>query len=378
MTRKQSALVHAALDRFALELPCWAFGDAGGRARHDAAAIDLNDALADAGEVHRLTGCCPAVALDAQRDLEAGADPALVARLASRQGLRIASVRLRQRTPEECLRSIRLGQEAGAHAVWLRVGDGAPLPGREVLAPRKDRLDHDLRAFHRRLASSQTLLVECGPFGPSASRPEAADWGIACVLAHKAGPRAKVLVDTGHQAVGQNIARVVSFLLEDGKLGGIRFDDRRYAEDTTLGAVQPYRAFRIFHEVLAFGDERGSPADPAYTVEAPHEDGPRTEAVLQAVLLTQELFAKAALVDHVGRRDAHARRDPVAADRTLQEAFFADLGAVLAEWRQRRGLPADPLGEHRRSGYELRAASARRRRREDLHLAQAGVYPAAG
>ncbi len=64
-----------------------------------------------------------------------------------------------------------------------------------------------------------------------------------------AGPQARVLVDTGHHYASQNIEQIVAWLLHTGLLGGFHFNDRRYADDDlTLGSIDPYQIFRIFHE----------------------------------------------------------------------------------------------------------------------------------
>ena len=57
---------------------------------------------------------------------------------------------------------------------------------------------------------------------------------------------------------------------------------------------------------------------------------------------------------------AQARHDVVGAELELKQAFFADNGPALQSWRRRHQLPADPLAEHRRSGYEWVAATERR------------------
>jgi len=59
---------------------------------------------------------------------------------------------------------------------------------------------------------------------------------MAYVVAKEVGPQAKVLVDTGHHYVTQNIEQIVAWLLDEGMLGGFHFNDRRYADDDlTLG-----------------------------------------------------------------------------------------------------------------------------------------------
>jgi L-rhamnose isomerase/sugar isomerase len=62
------------------------------------------------------------------------------------------------------------------------------------------------------------------------------------------------------------------------------------------------------------------------------------------------------------------------AELTLKKAFFTDVGPALAKWRKANGLPADPLIEHRRSGYEKKAAADRRARRKALGISRGGSF----
>jgi len=398
MTKKQLAAVHSALDAFEIEIPSWGFSDTGtrfGKYFQDAAAIDLNDKLADAGHVNRLTGCCPTVAVHVQWDFEPGADPRAVARLARSHGVRIGSInpnlfqdqeykwgsfgnrdpKVRQKALAHCKRSIKIGQELGSEYVALWFADGTSYPGQANLRDRKKRFESGLQACSRALGKGQTLLVEYKPFEPAFYATDIADWGMAYVLAKKAGPRAKVLVDTGHHYPGQNVEQIVAFLLDEGMLGGFHFNDRRYADDDlTFGSIDPYQAFRIFHEIHSFAADRGGLPAIAYMIDQSHNEKPKIEATIQTVVMAQELFAKAALVDQAALRAAQNRDDVVTAELLLKQAFFGDVGPAIAAWRRRRGLPADPLAEHRRSGYAVRAASDRRRRREELHLTRGGSY----
>ena len=70
-----------------------------------------------------------------------------------------------------------------------------------------------------------------------------------------------MLVDTGHHYQAQNIEQIVAWLLDVDMLGGFHFNDRRYADDDlTLGSIDPYQVFRIFHEIRHFdGRPAGAP-----------------------------------------------------------------------------------------------------------------------
>jgi len=158
-------------------------------------------------------------------------------------------------------------------------------------------------------------------------------------------------------------------------LGGFHFNDRRYADDDlTLGSIDPYQIFRIFHEIQLYGADAGGLPEIAYMIDQCHNLKPKIEAMIQTVVMAQELWAKAALVDHAKLRKAQVKGDIVTAELCLKEAFFTDIGPALATWRKRRKLAPDPLTEHRRSGYEKAAAKERRARRQALGLVQGGSF----
>ena len=105
------------------------------------------------------------------------------------------------------------------------------------------------------------MLIEYKPFEPFFYHTDIADWGMALLLAKAAGPQAKVLVDTGHHYQAQNIEQIVAWLLRADMLGGFHFNDRRYADDDlTLGSIDPYQVFRIFHEIRNYEWETGAPS----------------------------------------------------------------------------------------------------------------------
>ena len=65
------------LCRFSVELPSWGFSNTGtrfGKYLQDAAAVDLEDKLADAGIVNKFTGAAPSVAVHALWDFPNGFD----------------------------------------------------------------------------------------------------------------------------------------------------------------------------------------------------------------------------------------------------------------------------------------------------------------
>ncbi len=398
MNSAQLRRARAALDSFAVETPSWGFADTGtrfGKFFQDAAAIDLGDKLADAGHVHALTGCCPTVAVHVLWDFKPGEDPKKVARLARKHGVKIGAINpnlfqdqcykwgsfghndpaVRARALQHCVDSIAIGKAVNSEYLSLWFADGTNYPGQGSIRERKGYFTEALRACHQKLAPWQTMLIEYKPFEPAFYATDIADWGMALLLAKKAGPRAKVLVDTGHHYNAQNIEQIVAWLLDEDMLGGFHFNDRRYADDDlTLGSIDPYQIFRIFHEIHFFASDRGRMPKIAYMIDQCHNEKPKIEATIQTVVMAQELFAKAAIVDHDALRRAQAKNNVVDAELILKHAFFTDVSPAIASWRRANKLPANPLVEHRRSGYAKAAATDRKRRRKELGLTQGGSF----
>ena len=186
---------------------------------------------------------------------------------------------------------------------------------------------------------------------------------MAFLLARHACPQAVVLVDTGHHYQAQNIEQIVAWLLHHDMMGGFHFNDRRYADDDlTLGSIDPYQIFRIFHEIHTFEWEKGARSEIAFMVDQSHNLKGKMEAMIQTVCTAQELYAKAALVDHARLARLQDDCSLVDAEETLRGAFWVDVRPVIQEWRTSHGLPKDPMKAFRESGYLERITAERRER----------------
>ena len=375
--------VLAALDRFKIELPSWGFADTGtrfGKFPQDAAAATLDDKLHDAGLVHKLTGACPTVAVHVLWDFDDPADPASAEKtvqVAEGHGVRIGSINpnlfqepiyklgsfcspdadARAAAMKHTLDSVALGTAVGSKHLAMWLADGTNYPGQDNLRRRFSDLKAAYRELHDHMKDKwpgSTLLVEYKPFEPAFYHTDVADWGTSLLLCQHAGENAKVLVDTGHHLPGCNIEQIVALLLAEGRLGGFHFNDRKYADDDlTLGSIDPYAVFRIFHEIAQFEfDTQAEPgaADIAYMVDQSHNLKPKLEAMVQTVCEAQKLFAKAQLVDRKALADAQGKGDITAAEGLLKAAFDTDVRPLLERWRKAHDLPTDPLAELRHSG----------------------------
>ena len=366
--------IWAALDGFRIEVPSWGFANTGtrfGKFTQPGAATTIEEKFADAAQVNKLTGASPTVALHVLWDLPNGkGDVAEIKRLEGRFGIRAGSINpnlfqaqeykygslcnpsaeIRGNALAHMLDSVEIGRELGSRDVSLWLADGSNYPGTQSIRKRIGWLEEILAATHAALGDDQRLLIEYKPFEPAFYHTDIADWGMAHELARRAGPKAKVLVDTGHHLQGTNIEQIVAWLLHCDALGGFHFNDRKYADDDlTLGSIDPYQVFRIFHEILS----SNSPAVKgiAYMIDQSHNLKGKVEAMVQTVVMAQELFAKAALVDQEKLAALQQSCDLVAAEELFRGAFWTDVRPAVKEWREARKLPAEPLAALRESGY---------------------------
>ena len=377
----------ALLDAFAIEVPSWGFADTGtrfGKFPQAAAASTIEEKIEDAARVQALTGACPTMAVHVLWDFKPDADPRAVAQMAEQHGIRIGSINpnlfqnpeykfgsccspdpaARQMATAHVLDSIKIGEATDSSLLSLWLADGINYPGQDDLIARKQRLESALMDWHDAMPQSMTMLCEYKPFEPAFYATDIADWGMASHLARKAGPRAKVLVDTGHHLPGANIEQIVAWLLDEELLGGFHFNDRKYADDDlTLGSIDPYAVFRIFHEIRNAAARGVDVGQIAYMIDQSHNLKPKMEAMIQSVVTAQELYLKACLVDREQLADYQKKRDIVGAEECLRGAFFADVSPILRAWREENGLPVDPLAEYRGSDYADERARERSARR---------------
>jgi L-rhamnose isomerase/sugar isomerase len=372
-----------ALDSFQIEIPSWGFANTGtrfGKYLQAAAASTIEEKFADAAEVNRLTGVTPTLALHVLWDLPNGVhDVAEVKELERRFGLRAGSINpnlfedqeykfgslcnpsaeIRARAVQHMLDSIEIARQLGSRDISLWLPDGSNYPGTQSIRKRIAWLEESLSDVHAHLAPGQRLLIEYKPFEPAFYHTDIADWGMSSHLARLAGPQARVLVDTGHHYSSQNIEQIVAWLLHTGLLGGFHFNDRRYADDDlTLGSIDPYQVFRIFHELHCARTE-GLPHAVAFMIDQSHNLKGKIEATVQTVVTAQELWLKAALIDREQLAALHQSCDLVAAEELFRGAFWRDVRPQAAAWRESRSLPADPLAALHTGGYVERIARER-------------------
>lgn len=373
--------VKAALKGQRIETPSWGYGDSGTRFKvfpQAGAARTPYEKIADAAQVHKFTGICPSVALhipwdkvDDYKDLR---------RYAEGLGLRLGAINpnlfqeneyklgslanpdpgIRRQAIKHVLECTRIAQETGSTVISLWLADGTNYPGQDNIRARKHRLYESLRQIYESLPASQRLLVEYKFYEPAFYLTDLPDWGTAYSLTLKLGQRAQVLVDLGHHPQGTNIEQIVAFLIDEGKLGGFHFNNRKYGDDDlTVGSINPYELFLIFNELIDGERDPSVDMDVAYMIDQSNNLKPKIEDTIQSVLHIQEAYAKALLVQRDKLAEAQQSGDIVAAEETLLAAYSTDVRPLLAQVRAEMGLDPDPLAAYRASGYGERIARER-------------------
>jgi L-rhamnose isomerase/sugar isomerase len=387
MREKSDEIIFKAMDGFKVELPSWGFANTGtrfGKFIQHAGATSIEEKFSDAGQVHALTGACPTLALHVQWDIPRGVkDTDTVSKLAAKYGIQPGSINpnvfqdqeykygsignpdatIRKRATDHLLACVDIAADLSCRDISTWFADGSNYPGTQNIRNRVLWFESSLKQVHEYLKPSQRLLIEYKPFEPAFYHTDIADWGMAFLLARAAGPQAYVLVDTGHHYQSQNIEQIVAWLLHHGMMGGFHFNDRHYADDDlTLGSIDPYRIFRIFHEIHNYEWRTGKSPDVAYMVDQSHNLKNKIEAMIQTVVTAQELYAKAALVDRARLATFQQSCSLVEAEECLRTAFWQDVRPVIGEWRRSHTLPENPLQAFRESGYLERITAERRER----------------
>jgi L-rhamnose isomerase/sugar isomerase len=353
--------VRAVLREQAIELPSWAFGNSGTRFKvfpQQGVPRDPFEKIADAAQVHRFTGVAPSVALHIPWD--AVEDYRKLAQHAEDLGVRLGTInsnvfqdndymlgsvtnpdpRVRRKATDHLLACIDVMDATGSRDLKLWFSDGTNYPGQDDIAARQDRLAEALAEVYARLGASQRMLLYT---------MDVPDWGTAYAHCTALGPKARVVVDTGHHAPGTNIEFIVAVLLRAGKLGGFDFNSRFYADDDLMvGSADPFQLFRILFEV-----RRGNGFSPdvgvAFMLDQCHNIEPKIPAQIRSVMNVQEATGKVMLVDMDALVAAQADGDVLGANAVLMDAYNTDVRPLLEQLRTEQG--PDPVAAYHRSGY---------------------------
>ncbi|WP_417365431.1 L-rhamnose isomerase [Glutamicibacter arilaitensis] len=368
------------LDRLAIEVPSWAYGNSGTRFKvysTPGTPRDPFEKIADAAEVNRLTGLAPAVALHIPWDKVE--DFSALREYAQDLGVKLGTInsntfqdddykfgalthedpKVRRKAIDHHLECIDVMDATGSQDLKIWLAEGSNYPGQADMRGRQDRLADSLAEIYARLTGEQRMVLEYKFFEPSFYHTDVPDWGTSYAQVSALGERAMVCLDTGHHAPGTNIEFIVMQLLRLGKLGSFDFNSRFYADDDLIvGSADPYQLFRIMAEVIRGGGlEADTPI--AFMLDQCHNVENKILGQIRSVLNVQEMTARALLIDRVALSDAQISGDVLAANEIFMNAFYTDVRTDLEAWRASRGLPANPMQAFSASDYQSRIETAR-------------------
>ncbi|MFE2585078.1 L-rhamnose isomerase [Streptomyces sp. NPDC059378] len=372
------AAVKAALKTQAVETPSWAYGNSGTRFKvfaQPGVPRDPREKLDDAAQVHAFTGIAPTVALHIPWDRVD--DYAALAKHAEERGVRLGAINsntfqdddyklgsichpdaaVRRKAVDHLLECVDIMDATGSRDLKLWFADGTNYPGQDDIRGRQDRLAEGLAEVYERLGEEQRMLLEYKLFEPAFYTTDVPDWGTAYAHCLRLGPKAQVVVDTGHHAPGTNIEFIVATLLREGRLGGFDFNSRFYADDDLMvGAADPFQLFRIMYEVIRGG---GFVPGVAFMLDQCHNIEAKIPAIIRSVMNVQEATAKALLVDRDALAAAQRSGDVLEANAVLMDAYNTDVRPLLREVREELGIDPDPIAAYRRSGWAERIVAER-------------------
>lgn len=365
--------ISAQLEGQAIEVPSWAYGNSGTRFKvfgSPGTPRTVEEKIADAAKVNEFTGLAPLVSLHIPWDQVD--DFGALRRYAEDLGIGLGTInsntfqdddyklgalthtdpRIRQKAIDHHLACIDVMDQTGSRDLKIWLAEGTNYPGQGDMRGRQDRLAESLATIYDRIGDDQRLVLEYKFFEPAFYHTDVPDWGTSYVQVAALGDKAYVCLDTGHHAPGTNIEFIVAQLLRLGKLGSFDFNSRFYADDDLIvGAADPYQLFRILYEVIR-GGGYGPDSDVAFMLDQCHNIEKKIPGQIRSVLNVQEMTARALLVDASALEKAQGEGDVLLANEIFMDAFYTDVRADLAAWREEKGLPANPLKAFLASGYQ--------------------------
>ena len=375
-----AAEVKAVLKRLAIETPSWAYGNSGTRFKvfgQPGVPRDPYEKVADAAQVHKYTGAAPTVALHIPWDKVA--DYKNFSEHAKSLGVSLGTInsntfqdddyllgsvcnpdpKIRAKAVAHLIDCMDIMDITGVRDLKLWFADGTNYPGQDSIRERQDRLAESLEKAYARLGDNQRLLLEYKFFEPAFYHTDVPDWGTSLVHCLALGPKAWVVVDTGHHAPGTNIEFIVANLLRAKRLGAFDFNSRFYADDDLIvGAADPFQLFRIMHEVnVGGGFDVGTPV--SYVLDQCHNIEAKIPGQIRSIMNVQEAVAKAISVDQSALKAAQVAGDVLAAHEVLMDAYNTDVRPLLREWRADNGIDPEPMKAYAASGYAKKIATER-------------------
>jgi len=365
------------IKNFKVETPSWGYGDSGTRFKvfkQAGVPRSLFEKLEDAAQVNKYTGICPSVAIHIPWDK--ADDYGEVKGFARSLGLGIGAVNpnlfqdddykfgsvcnadpnIRKKALGHMLECVEIARAVDSKILSLWFADGTNYPGQGDFRDRKGWMQESLAQLDAAMDGDMRMLIEYKFYEPGFYHTDVADWGMSYTFATRVGKKAQVLVDLGHHPQGTNVEHIVAFLLDEGKLGGFHFNNRKYGDDDLIvGSINPYELFLIFKELVAGACDpktRETAENVAYMIDQSHNIEPKVPAMLRSVLNVQTAYAKALLVDRKLLKERQLNGDVLGAEAVVREAFEADVRPLLEKVREEMSLAPDPMKAYLESGYE--------------------------
>jgi len=367
----------ARVEKFGVAIPSWGVGTGGtrfarfpglGEPRH------VFDKLDDCGVIQQLTKATPRVSLHIPWDDE---DPTALKEKAVALGLGFdamnsntfqdqqdqthsykygslshTSVDTREQAVAHNIRCIEIGKTLGSKALTVWVGDGSNFPGQTNMYDQFDRYIDAMKRIYAETPDDWQLFIEHKIYEPAFYSTVVQDWGSSYLTATELGEKAKCLVDLGHHAPSVNIEMIVSRLARFGKLGGFHFNDSKYGDDDLdSGAIDPFRLFLVFAELIDIENRQGENFQPAYMLDQSHNVTDPIESLMTSAIEVQRAFVQASIIDREALSTYQSENDALMAAQTLKNAFRTNVDPILQRARQRQGGAIDPIGAYRESKY---------------------------
>jgi L-rhamnose isomerase / sugar isomerase len=369
-----------------IETPSWGYGPSGTRFKtfpHPGTARNIYEKLDDASVVNKLTGVAPSVAMhipwDKTKDYKA------LKKYAKDKGLSLGAInpnlfqdenyklgssgnpskKIRQQATDHMLECVDIMKQTGSRDLSLWFADGTNYPGQDDIRRRKRDFYASLETVYKTMNDNMRMLIEYKFYEPAFYHTDLPDWGVAYSFANKLGKNAYVLVDMGHHAQGVNIEHIVTFLIDENKMGGFHFNNRKYGDDDLMvGSINPFELFAVYSEIVKCEQSsdkvlRASAKGIAYMLDQCHNIEGKMGAIIQSVINCQIAYAKALCVNYKELAKLQAVGEVLAAHNMLLDGFHTDVRPLLAEIRKEMRLHPDPLQALKESGYEAKIAKER-------------------
>ncbi len=370
---------------FGVAIPSWGVGTGGTRfARFPGGGEPRNifDKIEDCAVIQQLTRATPTVSLHIPWDK---ADPKKLKAAASRFGLGFDAMNsntfsdqpgqkysykfgslthsdkgARRQAIEHNLECIEIGKALGSKALTVWIGDGSNFPGQVNFAKTLEHYLNSAKEIYKALPQDWRLLTEHKMYEPAFYSTVVQDWGTNYLIAKELGNKAYCLVDLGHHAPNVNIEMIVSRLIQFNKLGGFHFNDSKYGDDDLdAGAIDPYRLFLVFNELVDAELNETKGFQPSHMLDQSHNVTDPIESLMLSAVEVQRAYACAHLVDREALAAYQTANDALMAAQMLKQAFRTDVEPILAMARVTAGGAIDPISAYRASAYRKKVTSER-------------------